>query len=51
MFQVGVGDEHQINALHHGNQRLQQGRVEVDVPPAVQQDCYAADLRFVDASE
>lgn len=44
MLQVGVGDEHEINPFHNFPQRFEQGRVEVDIPSAVQQDRHATDL-------
>lgn len=44
MLQVGVRYEHEINPFHYFPQRFQQGRVKVDIPPAVQQDRHATNL-------
>lgn len=48
MFKVGVGDKHEVDALHHLAERLQQRRVELYVPPTVQQNRHAADLSYDD---
>ena len=37
-------DEHEVDALHNRAERLQQRRVEVDVPSAVQEDCHPTHL-------
>ena len=42
-----MGNEHKIHALNHLPERLQQRRIEVDVPPAIQQNGYAADLNKI----
>lgn len=49
VLEVRVRNEHEVNALHDIAQRFQQLRVEMDVPPAVQHDSYAADLRHEDS--
>lgn len=44
MLKVGVGNKDEVHALHNLAERLEQRRVEVDIPSAVQQDRHAADL-------